>query len=984
MSSTTFCSRRVPTESGVSIRRDPSRRFALVCGSTHATPSVTSSTGPAFRVRSVAIHGSALEQGLQRLLLVDHRAARMAVLMLCCMLVACESTTTPSSTIGAAGGVVFGPGGVALGVPAGTIGADVTVVLEVVAPPASPIPADLVAHGDVYRASSSTRVDVKDLFGGLIVGVPVPGGLQPSRLRAALLVPGGEESRAEDWSILPGFYDAPRKLLLARLYGLTPAGATLQLVEDTAPATLRTPSTARVIRTLAAAVGDPWPVGFEVLEVSPQPLPGAKAFFEAQLNLALERYKAAGFAPFDIQTAESGLSLDPPSVAIPSSPLYRVTLQGLHAAGPGTGFLRVCETGGGASVNGEYRAASKELVLCAQATAGAMQDPANVAAMIGTTFHELFHSIQAVHLGQPPPETARYFKEATAVLAGVWGPQVNDTVVRDAARDLRLVDEPLLQITGQAPYNAQDFWEALAQTSHLTFPALMQAFLVKGDVSPAKVDEVLSGSPFGSTLPKEYRGWVRSQAADPTTCIRAVGSSLVVGQVDITEGGATGIPPVQSLQVPPLATRVLELGITNSTSGPVGFLLMFSGDWGAPTPDGGSPVVITELQTDSAINITCTTLPDGPLPLRNGSATHRVAVAPGGTTTVFVLGVNGNHDRDLTGQISFSREAANPVTVSLAVPGTLSGPTPITVHVVDSLTNAPVAGATVTFDVVGGSIGGGGATNVNGQLSATLTPIFGVPNVRVRADVVTASGQTGSAAAVASVVLPTSWTGTIQVSRSSGSAFRIVAPPDSSIGFLGSTETWMSELNLSATLQVSVSNLTPGQRAELAIASVGGSGSIRTDQLTVGEQLENFGTFQECDVITRVGESVNAPGMTRFFARGLGLTLNADGSYVLHGPGAGAAVSADGPATVHSFRIRSLAPGEIRPICSATAGGDDFTFTDIRPQGIGGTAAMDFRGTITAAEISGTANETTDGSDPVTGLIDTQTVDVAWTLRPVR
>ncbi len=588
---------------------------------------------------------------------------RLSGFSLCIVLVACGSSSpppdaaTPATPIGPAGGVASGPNGVALGIPAGTVPSDVTITFAVVAPPSTSLPDGLVARGEVYRVASSVPISVTGLAGGIVLGLPIPSGLDPANLRAALLVSGGEESAAEDWSVRPGFHDSSRRLMLVRLYGLQPAGATVRLVEDVAPAPLRSTGATTVPRS-AAAASDPWPAGFEVTEVAPRPpgSAGAKAFFEAQLNLALARYQAAGFVPFAIQTVESSLSLDPPSVTPASPTRYRAQVKRFHPAS-GSGFLRVCETSGELSVAGEYRAETRELVLCAFPTATEMQDPANVAAMIKTAFHELFHSIQAVHLGQPPPGEARYFKEGTAVLAGVWGPGSEDGVVRDTARDRRLVDVPLTEIAGQAPYDAQDFWAGLALPPRLlTFQSLTKAFLDEGDVSPARVNAVLAGAAFGTTLAHEYRGWVRRQSTVPDTCIGAVGSPSTAGEVDITEGGVTGIPAAQALQAPPLTTRVLSLGISNASSRPVSFDVAFSGDWAAPAEGGVNPVIVTELRTDSAVNITCATSTDGMFPVQDGSPRHRVTVASEGTTTVYVLGVNERHDLARTGQVSFSKE----------------------------------------------------------------------------------------------------------------------------------------------------------------------------------------------------------------------------------------------------------------------------------------------------------------------------------------
>lgn len=108
-----------------------------------------------------------------------------------------------------------------------------------------------------------------------------------------------------------------------------------------------------------------------------------------------------------------------------------------------------------------------------------------------------------------------------------------------------------------------------------------------------------------------------------------------------------------------------------------------------------------------------------------------------------------------------------PLDVSLTMPATLSGATTITVQARDPATDTPAAGAAVSFSVTGGSVSSGGVTNAEGQLSATLTPVFGQASVTVTADVRATNGTRGSATATSVVELPRRWAGSISMTHTS-------------------------------------------------------------------------------------------------------------------------------------------------------------------------------------------------------------------------
>jgi hypothetical protein len=227
--------------------------------------------------------------------------------------------------------------------------------------------------------------------------------------------------------------------------------------------------------------------------------------------------------------------------------------------------------------------------------------------------------------------------------------------------------------------------------------------------------------------------------------------------------------------------------------------------------------------------------------------------------------------------------------------------------------------------------------------------------------------------------VPTSWSGSIDVSMTEDATASFVSPPDG-LGFLGATATASRRISVIESIPVATAGVRPGVRATLQVGGVTGSGSIQTARLVVSDSLEDYGTALECRIVTRSGETVSAPTMTGFATGSPGLTLNADGSYVLDF--GGNAVTATGPASVRTFAIRSLSPLETRS-CGDTSGGTDVTTPGTRAIGVGAADLPDVGGTVGVDGIVGTASKTTDLSIPAEGQVGSRRVEVTWTLRSV-
>lgn len=562
--------------------------------------------------------------------------------------------TDPVTAELAPGSVVRGPGGLALGRPATLTGDAVSVSLEIVEP-ARPLPDGWAPRGSAFALSAAQDVDNGGDVTGFVVALPVPAGVDPTRVGAAGLTREGSsfEAPTPHWVRLRGQYAAAEGAVLVRVPRLGPTPRTVRLFEapwiDTPMAQPPRPGAVGSIRVqLVSDIG--WADGFALdADGVPAPSEAWMAFHEEMLNAALDDYRDARFVPFQLGYDGLDLWLDPPALSYFGEVKYAVDVRtyrttpqladapcevSTHPDRPGT-------------IHGVYDPTWDALTLCAPRGAG--PDDAEAAAVErGTAYHELFHAEQHVYLSASMIEGQRWFSESTATLA--QGLQTSATPTRIGERDPRsvavsLLDEGSTRDTSGAPYEAQDFWAFAARQNGLDLEGVMAPFLLAGDVTPGAVAAAFSELPFAEDLDETYGKWTQDQVFDACTLDESVtGEITELGDV-VFGGSEPDYPAPLTVTLPPLTARVLRLSTANvrteaarlrvSLSSPLA-VVEHSMVYGRLDVGGGC--VIDEAKrgtTDTRSNV--------------------FELASGDQATIVLVVANGSHDETLSGTVTIER-----------------------------------------------------------------------------------------------------------------------------------------------------------------------------------------------------------------------------------------------------------------------------------------------------------------------------------------
>ena len=572
--------------------------------------------------------------------------ARSCAAFLIVLLVACGGPVPEplpggavSGTLGPAGGVIIGPDGMAFGVPVGNLDQDVVVTLERAPMPVMALPAAMVAEGRAYRISGSVDVFASSTERGFLIGLPIPDGVDGSRVALAFRVPGedaldGDEGDA--WYVALGHHDAEQGWFVTSTAALLVEGGVVVLVSG--PELVAEPATPPHVEGVSTAlhiVCTGWLEAFKVVTVGDNLTLFAQFELEQHLNDALAIYRSLGFEPFLLRQAGWRHYMTPALAAIFADDCSEIKYEAR---------LEEQESG---TILGWYSVSQQALTVY------------ETSDMRDTTFHELFHSIQARYLGPAvmADDNLTYFTEATAVLSEALShiPPLLD--VTRADRPVRTVDETLLAPytksnarAGALPYNAQDFWAFAANRFGRPFHTFTLDFLTAGGVAARDVDAVFRKAPYASSFAEMYHEWVLDQIFDLSTCSfieDAVKERVEMGVVVVKDDGTSGLPNARIVTRDPLTARVSRVKADDSTvDEPFQLAVRVEGDWAKL--DVSSVAVIQKSDTS------CSVHRDTSFELIGGDtayAVHRLSMAPYATDEFYVVLLNGAHEENRSGRL---------------------------------------------------------------------------------------------------------------------------------------------------------------------------------------------------------------------------------------------------------------------------------------------------------------------------------------------
>lgn len=418
-------------------------------------------------------------------------------------------------------GFAFSDEGAAIGAPEGALAGEAMVTVTHLDKPSVevPLPGSIEPVGDVVRLESEELVDVP-AGAPLLLGLPVPSGVDAERLAVAVLDVGGgvEATDAEEeldeealltWTLLDAFHDEEEGLLLAPVLQIDGrafearivTGASLRSRPTTRGPQGADPTASQRVQVVEpgfeARCGSQFPTATETCGTADTNDAAAvlRTAFEDLTGLGFTKSPKLQRAVDTVQISQSGFGLRLTVIMgdyqMELRPASLQNAGGMYSSRTGTFW--VATTGGGL-------------------TAGQRE----------TVRHEYFHATQYGYgLDFGPGRTrwlrSRWSIEGQAVLSENSVP----TLQREANRNPRNVDDTLYrsQWTGSAwgpapasEYEAQDLWAYLAARTGETDLSFLVPFAEEGQ-EPEDVDAVLAQEyPTIGGLDELFWDWSRNQA----------------------------------------------------------------------------------------------------------------------------------------------------------------------------------------------------------------------------------------------------------------------------------------------------------------------------------------------------------------------------------------------------------------------------------------------------------------------------------------
>jgi hypothetical protein len=391
----------------------------------------------------------------------------------------------PASTSGTLqdGDILAGPDGLLLGAVGGTLISPVQLTVTRIGAPATPLDPDVTPLSDFYNLQAD-----RDLYTPadhpLLIGLPVPDGVDTTHLAMAVLVPPDHIPFSDDglphWFLFRGNYDVPNELLVAAIGGLSSSGYQLALV-DAPNQTPLVPASASQLSPQTHLVS------FEVLCSSHYS--GTQCGDAQTDKVAVELSNAYD----DFQDL---LGFRNPLLHDRYGGLNPLALFGYHSY---YNIFLAPPPGSTCFVEGEYTALSN-LKICVPGGSSI------TAYDVETIRHEYFHATQYGYDTIRNQPTNQWVTDGTATAAQ----RSVLTMTRSLHYDLRMIDVPLADSSAAHRYAAQDFFVFLGQKQNAGLDYLIPLFEV--GATTADVVEV-----FGENghLPL-YWDWVKNQALEKT------------------------------------------------------------------------------------------------------------------------------------------------------------------------------------------------------------------------------------------------------------------------------------------------------------------------------------------------------------------------------------------------------------------------------------------------------------------------------------
>jgi hypothetical protein len=421
----------------------------------------------------------------------------------------------------------------------------------------------------------------------LLVGLPVPAGVDPSHLAVAALVSNRFSSDTQDsepeWSTLPGSYDTANNLFVITLGLLDPSGVTLVLFSH--PDNQPLPNISQMQRTQQATIQ--YDIECDLTRVTTACTLANKRLVELAMEAAHSVFvDNHGFNPPNLVhlIGVFTLSGQPPELI---DSYYRVKIA-----------TKPCTTRKGEPINGQYKWKTLEIVIC-------IDDQSSSEDIQETVRHELFHAIQATYAPVAADDlsiTSRsltdWLMEGTATAAA----KSSYVMVRRPSFPLREVTAPLTSTLNVDAYSAQDFWvyTGLERGEPISY---LQSVFAQG-ATPEHVNKAFN-------MADAYWSWAKNQVFEHHQAMDGAFVSPACKQefraFDPTSQKFLFYPLEHFAQgvLPPLTSGLVEIDFQQAVS----FVQVIADN------DGDSADLRYKIYEDGVAG--CQAVPDGPQTLTN-------------------------------------------------------------------------------------------------------------------------------------------------------------------------------------------------------------------------------------------------------------------------------------------------------------------------------------------------------------------------------